>query len=428
MGRLAASLKTLWALAFGLVLVQGLLVQGVVLPYFFPQAHWGHGLAVGGDWILFHTEAQALAERIQREGWGAWALRPPPSFQPMSGITAFFYALTGIPEPYVLLPYNAFLHATAFVVLIRILELLAFPRTYALLGALPFLLFPSHLTWTAQIHRDGLYILGAFLLVYTLLLVLKAPEGFLPWGPLALILWGGLWWVARPHMLFPGGYLLALAGVGLGAWVLLRRRPRVLLAGGSLIVLGLLAPLEAPSPPPLQAPAWRWHPSPYLPARLDGLLARLSETRLAFYHTWPRRPGNLDEGWVPDSAWAHLRYLPRALEVGFLYPGPSLWFTPGGTPLGSLGRAVTPLEMLLTYLAYVGFALWLWRNRRYPWAWVLVLVPILFVWLHVITEPNMGAIYRKRFGFVQILIGVGIAHAFSLLVAWKGPPKDRFLN
>lgn len=98
-----------FALVFAYALSVGSLIQWVVLPVLIPGIHAGNGLMAGGDWGVFHHEADSMAQRIQQAGWSAWELRPDGN-API-GIAAVAYAVTGIHQPSVLLPINALLFA-----------------------------------------------------------------------------------------------------------------------------------------------------------------------------------------------------------------------------------------------------------------------------------------------------------------------------
>lgn len=68
-------LKT-FLFAYLYTLLAGFAIQFVILSYIFPQAHWGEGLMVGGDWIEFHKDALEVVSKIEKEGWSAWSLKP----------------------------------------------------------------------------------------------------------------------------------------------------------------------------------------------------------------------------------------------------------------------------------------------------------------------------------------------------------------
>ena len=111
------------------------LVQFVILPYILPQYHAGDGLCMGNDWGLFHQMAVDLAERVRADDWLVWELRPQD--QAPAGIAAAFYVLTGISKPWVLIPFNAALHALSAGVLYLLLSRF-FSKRSAVVGTLPF--------------------------------------------------------------------------------------------------------------------------------------------------------------------------------------------------------------------------------------------------------------------------------------------------
>jgi len=106
--------------------------------------------------------ATDMAEKIKISGWAAWELRPQG--QAPAGIAAFIFALTRS-KLWLLIPLNAALHASAFLVLSQLLNLLIKDQTKSFLCALPFLIFPSNLQWTSQLHKDGFSILGVVLIL-----------------------------------------------------------------------------------------------------------------------------------------------------------------------------------------------------------------------------------------------------------------------
>jgi hypothetical protein len=124
-----------WLLFFVFAAAMALLLQLVVLPFWFPALHAGNGLLVGGDWVGFHQLGVALSQKILSQGWAVWELSPYG--HPPAGMAAAFYALT-VPEPYVLIPLNAALHATAGAALMGIVRLLTADDRSAFCAALPF--------------------------------------------------------------------------------------------------------------------------------------------------------------------------------------------------------------------------------------------------------------------------------------------------
>ena len=81
----------LWlgVLSFAFAALVAVLIQAVLLPHVLPRLHAGHGLLVGGDWIMFHRVAVELAQEVSRQGGGmgrrAWRRCFMPYSRPSHG-------------------------------------------------------------------------------------------------------------------------------------------------------------------------------------------------------------------------------------------------------------------------------------------------------------------------------------------------------
>jgi hypothetical protein len=109
-------------------------------------------------------------------------------------------------------------------------------------------------------------------------------------------------------------------------------------------------------------------------------------------------------------------YFPRAVQIGFLSPFPTLWVTPG-TQTMFIGRIITGLETIILYVIWVGFisAVFMGKQIWRPLVPVLLFSGIIIVLLGFVV-PNVGAIYRMRQGllipfFMVGVYGVGLLHA-----------------
>lgn len=145
-------------------------MQILVAPYFFGQ---NTGL-FSPDSIGFHEIAKTKANLINQFGWGAWELRPENQFP--AGLASIFYAII-YPSPLVLLPLNAAVHALSGYLVVEILRNF-FRISAAIIGGVFFVIFPSSLEWVAQIHRDGLYILGNLLFLYAALILISEAKNY----------------------------------------------------------------------------------------------------------------------------------------------------------------------------------------------------------------------------------------------------------
>jgi hypothetical protein len=103
-----------------------------------------------------------------------------------------------------------------------------------------------------------------------------------------------------------------------------------------------------------------------------------------------------------------ITYLPRALQIGFLSPFPSLWFSKG-SETGYIGRMLVGIETLIIYVVFIGFFSTLFIEIKV----LKPLIPILifsgiFIVLLGLVVPNVGAIYRMRQGLLIPFLMAGI--------------------
>lgn len=140
-----------------------------ILPQVFPKVFLVDGLFVP-DSTGFHQIAGRKAIEIAEKGWEAWELRPRGQYP--AGVASIIYYLWK-PEPYSMIPFNAAIHATAGCLIFFLLTSFMKNRFVAACGATLFIINPASLEWTAQIHRDGTYILGNLLILTAWLLLIK---------------------------------------------------------------------------------------------------------------------------------------------------------------------------------------------------------------------------------------------------------------
>lgn len=457
----------LWLIFFLYTALVAVLVQMVLLPYVFPAWHGGNGLLVGGDWLSFHHFAVDLAEKIKTTGWGAWELRPQG--QTPAGIAAIIYALT-VPQPWTMIPLNAVLHASAALVLLHIVEVFITNRKYALLCVLPFLLFPSAMTWYTQLHKDGFFILGCLCFLYGLILLAKDLEReFEVWEAIksiAIIIAGIiLVWIVRPYG------VQMLLGVTVGIVTLIGvimigklRRGQINISNvlkilaSYLIVILILIPFKgwggivvetpilqeygtqeysteqnhnvsqmatAPKNSEFQAkPQDSWLANlgaaavrlAYYPWQyMNGIAYSLGSVRDGFRFGYPGAGSNIDCNVGLYGVKDIICYLPRAIEISFLAPFPNQWFAQGTLVANTAMRRVSALEMFLIYifLAFLPYSLWHWRKRIEVWIVMIFCTAMMLGFALVIS--NIGSLYRTRYGFIMTLVSVGIAGGILLM-------------
>lgn len=110
-----------------------------------------------------------------------------------------------------------------------------------------------------------------------------------------------------------------------------------------------------------------------------------------------------------------IRYIPRALQIAFFAPFPSKWTAVEKRNSSPVEIYVSAVEMFSCYIAYFGLLYWLFAYRRWS---VSLLVPVAFAMglylLLGLTVANVGTLYRMRFPFMMIFVGLGIAGLLRL--------------
>lgn len=425
-----------WAGFFGYALATALVVQLIVLPRAFPG--WNpRTQQVSPDAWTYHWIAVVGAERIRREGWSASEVHP------LGGVTttvaSAVYALT-MPEPWTVTPVNAALHATAGLVLVGLLERLLGDRRRAIWATLPLVCFPSAVTWYALLNKDELTIAGQVLFVFGCAALAAwsaaGPPSRRVWPAAAAVVGGALLiGLARAYMLdLLVGVMVLIAASALVAVTTGRLRRRV--PGRRVVVVCVVAwalaaalgglrawlpgvlgvAVDLPDDPHLQKVEGKmrgahagWERSAWLPSGLDRRLRILAVRRDAFFVQYPGAASQIDEGVHFHRAADVVAYVPRAAVVAVLAPFPATWLDRGGSAAGTLLRRVTAVEMAVVYASLAGLPLAVWRWRRRAETWVVVAVCLGFLILYGLVVPNVGALYRIRYAFLMILVGLGLA-------------------
>lgn len=423
--------------------LSALCLQLLVLPLLFPDLHAGNGLLLGTDSVGFHKIGVELSQNILSQGWGAWELAPL-GHSP-AGIAAAFYALT-TPHPFALIPLNAALHATAGTMLMQIARFFVADNRIAFYISLPFVVFPSSMQWYAQIGKDGFYFTGAFFCLYGWLVLarfstwqfgfFKILTGFL-WLFVGLILMGSV--RVYSFQLMQGiGAIFAIAltivflkrGVrGVLSW----RRCSLAIISLFLVPLLLkLAPVETRGTSEIPQPGvaididWhgadfakdKWRPTTWSPRFIDNSFLKIAVLRNGYLFT-PGYQGSrsmVDVSTELLSIKDFLSYLPRALQLGLFSPFPSEWMGSTGTGASFIYVKMAGCEMVAVYMSliFLPFTIWLFRFRVEMWLTLSFSGIILLMYSYA--TPNIGSLYRLRYGFLMLLVTLGLVGA---VYAWR---------
>lgn len=428
---LAPSDVTLFFLTFSLALFCGILLQTIIIPFALPQIHSGDGLA-GGDWSYFHSLALQQADAIVREGWGAWLLRPEG--QAPAGIASIFYVLI-YPKPITILPLNAALFATSVVTVRSILAHLFADRAVATLGALPFLLFPTFAIVWGQLHKD-VFVGAGFLLVFEALLSAKIGRRSLALVSIQTTLGAALVWIARGYALeiICISCILFLSISGFKHRENLTRTVVVVSIVVLCAMLGHRSGLTTKWIDPTHSASQNdtsahekvadvandCDPTPS--TAFDSLMYSICEFRSKFLHEYSDAGSNLSQEpklrHINDYIW----YLPRALQISLTEPSP-FSLSPSKSPIGSIGRGITRIEMTICYGAFIFGALFGWRHLLNPTVIGCFGFLLTYIMIYAFACPNLGTLYRERLFAHTMIVSIMIAAATADF--WKAPTAVR---
>jgi hypothetical protein len=461
---------------FVFTLLEGLLVRQYLLPHVFLSLHDGLGFMAGGDSKGYHAVAVELAEKINAHGWSAWELRPNAEntfLATPSGIASILYALFG-DNPLFLLPFNAAVHAaTATLLLMTMHALFANgSRRVAIIATIPFVLFPTAISWTSQLLRDGIFILGAILYLWGWVSVTSERNATLKnflWGlffTLSSIL---IVWAVRSYMMEVYVAITVIVSLTITTYIIFQNYQKMLVPStikrlftaivfGMIVMsaLTLLASVEKYSylkkaqemsarfansdanmntasqlsgkqqdfvdhERPNSRCKERWIEFEYAPALLNRILKSIIMAREGYYGYVYRNAGStIDQKVCLNSASDLMLYLPRALQIALLAPFPNQWFDPNSHGQGA-SRKIAGAEMVVTYIALLGLICLGASLRKKIELWIVMscVLPLLLL-LSVVT-PNLGALHRQRYGFLLVLVGIGLGLIAQYVLSKKSP-------
>ncbi|NLN40423.1 MAG: hypothetical protein GX160_00220 [Clostridiales bacterium] len=413
----------IWALVFLYTALIAAFVQLIALPYIVPEWHAGHGLLSGGDWIWFHELAVKMSENILMNGWGEWMLRPQG--QAPAGIAAAIYTLT-VPEPWTVIPLNAALHAAAAVVLIVIIQRFTSRWQYALIASLPFILYPSAMTWYTQLHKDGFFILGSLVFLLGWITIVERINNFhnpreIIKAYLLIMTGATLVWVVRPYgvQMMQGVALLIV--VGISVYALVFKKYLQSFGAKSLLIPVLLCfiivsltPLTQQGVDIREVPETKiMHWKAMLPSRLDSAFYTLAVLRNGFIDAYPDAGSNIDTDIRFHSALDVIAYVPRALEIALLAPFPNMWLGSGSAVNSSFIRKVSGFEMLGIYFGLLLTILSFKKWRENPAWWIIISFCVGMMVIYALVGVNIGSLYRTRYGFIMTIVALGFSYLFS---------------
>jgi hypothetical protein len=311
-----------------------------------------------------------------------------------------------------------------------------FDRRVGLLAAIAVSVWPSLLLHTTQMLRDPLFIASMLLLIFSLSLCLQRALSILQGlavgatGAVAvLLIWlcrADMWEIVFVVLLlavtacavhqvkgrrFEPGKTVALMGILLFAFSLPKALPAIRLSDR------IVSPNQVNSGNRTGAT---------LPAsvenRQDGSIApwtkfsrQVGLLRHKFIAGYPLAGSNIDTNVELRGPVDLIRYLPRAMEIGFLSPFPMMWFTTG-VQVGAVGRLVAGAEMFVMYFVLTLASLTLVNQWKRLSVWFLFSTSTVGCVALGYVVVNISSLYRMRYAFFILVIILGIK---GLLISFE---------
>lgn len=411
-----------------------------------PALHGGNGL-LQNDAMVFHQAAMALADTIRLEGWQAWRLHPSAGMTGNVSLLAILYVVFG-PEPALFIPFNAAAHALAAMVL-YMLGPKIWPGRVGQLGgviaAVLWVFFPSALQWYGQNHKDAFSIAGILLLMYVLIDASQQANDLRARDFLRVI---GLSLAGASLIAFVRPYyvmvvLLGVVVAALTGTVMLSRNSRCRALNFlkcCLLCVAIVFTVQSETPKDrdvavsnqaseglvaqhAQTRDWQWQASGYIPQRVEKLLERVSRIRLEFiaYNYEIGAGSGIDLDCAPDNAIDMLQYMPRAALVGVFSPFPSSW-----VERPTLPRLIGAIETSVFYIFSIGILGFVLQRKAPVPLFVGLSFSLTMLVILAYLHPNVGTLYRQRYGFWFFLLLCGAAGWVGLAqMAWQSIRKAR---
>lgn len=380
------------------------------------------------DGVRYQQECVELSDVLKNVGLRAWAGWPTQLHVrlyslPFSFISGSSFNILTI-EPLNLAYYLCIL------TMVFLIGKYLFGYSSGLLAAAVVGLWPSLLLHTTQLLRDPLLLCAVLLMCLSIVVLLERPLTWWRAGLFAFVTATSLVLIRIVRLpMWRLSVALVIAGIALLFVRVLHNRTLVigavifaLLAGAAILTIPRFqnsfrnqqhVKIQLIDPTKLEALST----NDQIVARRGGFKFRMDEEGKAL----PADDGSrIDKDIQFHSVGDILKYLPRAVIIGFFAPFPNMWFN-SGKQVGTSGRWLSGFEMTLTYVLECFALIGLWKARKQLAAWFLFAMAALGIVALGLVVNNIGALYRLRYPFwivIVILGSGGLVHLY----------RDRFVR
>lgn len=354
----------------------------------------------------FRSETELLANTLAQDGLAAWLASPLQIHIKFYSLS--FVLLDGLLGSNILVaePVNLFCYLAILASTFNLTKGLS-GRREAWVASAIVAFWPTFLMHTTQFLRDPTLIAAILILVLALTRLLTRDYS---WSKnlLAGVIGGGasvLVWMSRPDM------WLVIKAIALFALVLvvirMLRNKKLLI--GNLTAIALLLVLIGFMPQIARQTRENMGLSLGDSARDEGLPigARIAARRRDFVSEGIGQSGSMIDADVSFKSDVDIvKYVPRAAEIGCFAPFPAMWFR-AGYNVGLMGRLLSGVETLVTYVIALLACIFVWQNRRRLDVWLLVLTLMTGVTALGLVVVNVGTLYRMRYPFWILMVVLG---------------------
>ena len=345
--------------------------------------------------------AEELSSLLKQAQFGPWIGSPQPLHIKIDSLSLLIMSPLVGSNILAVEPANLLCYLVVLMLTFSLTKIVAGGRA-AWVAAFIVALWPSLILHTTQVLRDPSVLAGFLALMGILVMILRKTLAWLyaaamtVAGTLSIyILWHSRpeMWLVLTSIVFVCGFLLVIQ--------MLRQRKLCL---PNLVVILLLSFVAVGMPRPAVGPVSQ----PLLNhSGWSSIWIRIALARQRFIIEGTHTSGSMiDEDVVFASPADVIKYLPRALEIGYLAPFPSMWFKTGHN-VGLAGRLISGIEMSLTYLLEILACVFIWRHRRDLSNWLLALTTLLGMLALGLVVKNTGTLYRMRYPFWTLLVIMG---------------------
>jgi len=166
-----------------------------------------------------------------------------------------------------------------------------------------------------------------------------------------------------------------------------------------------------------------WQETVFMPSYIDRKFKQIYDQRSYFYLFQSNANTTFDSDKDLNSSIKMLKYLPRAIQIGYLAPFPSTFFTDRSKEYrgfkSKIMKGVVHIEMVFIYISLLVliFAIYLWRRKVE--FWVMISFSLFFTVFPVYLYPNVGALVRYRYAGIMLITAICLCALVSIYLNYK---------